>query len=178
MVIDPKKSSPNKNYKNINWWLHGKNKLLFLIILCLGIIAVIGLSGFLETDKIIAINEMSDALENAQPITNDLYTSLKNYNSGATDSVTVINKLQADKTIVDLKISEMQSLNPPRELQHPYSSVLSAMQDLSMSLGLGIDGIKNDNFPEIYQAMRSKNNLTVRFNEATDEVSKLQYPAS
>jgi len=180
MVVDPKKSSPVKEYKNTNLWnkLQWKNKFLFIIILLLGIIAVTGLSSLSKTDKITSINEMSYALENNQPIVNDLYTSLKKYNSGATDSVTVINKLQADKTIVDNKISEMQSLNPPDELQHPYKSVLSSLQDLSASLGLGIDGVKNNNFPGIYQAMRSKNNLTVRFNDATDEVSKIRYPAS
>jgi hypothetical protein len=186
MATDPKKSFPNKNSKHtaINWWnkLQGKNKFLFPIILCLGIITVTGLSGLLgpdkNTQKITAINEMSAALENKQPIINDLYTSLKAYDSGSTDSITVINKLQADKAIVDKSISKIQSKNPPDELQHSYSLSLSALQDLSASLGHGIDGIKNDNFLEIDQTMRLKNNLTVRFNEATDEVSKLRYPTS
>jgi len=184
METDPKKSSTTKNYKNTNWWnkLPGKNTFLFLVILLIGIIAVAGLSGLLTQDKSIqkatAISEMSYELENTQPVINDLYTTLKKYDSGATDSVTAINKLQADKAIVDNSISQMQSITPPDELQRPYSLVLSALQDLSKSLGLGIDGIKNDNFQEIHQAMSLKNYLNLRYDEATDEVFNLRNPTS
>ncbi|HML05462.1 MAG TPA: hypothetical protein VK426_06795 [Methanobacterium sp.] len=183
METDPKKSFPNKNNKNtaisLRNKLPGKNAFLLLIILIIGVIGITGLSGLLTPDKnsqkTTAITEMAYELENTQPITNDLYTTLKNYDSGATDSVTAINKLQADKVIVDNSILQMQSITPPDELQHQYSLVLSAMQDLSKSLGLGIDGIKTNNFLEIHQTMSLKNYLTLKFNEATNEVTILQY---
>lgn len=189
MAADPKKSFQDKSYKSykntaFSWWskFHLKYKFLFLIILFSGLIAVAGLSGLLWPDKntqrINTINQMSAALSSAQPVVTDFYTSLSAYDSGKIDSKTAISKLQADKKIVDGLISKMQSKNPPDELKYSYGLVLSSLQDLSASIGLGIDGIRNNNFMEIDQAISLNNNLTIRFNEATDEVSKLRYPTS
>lgn len=184
MAPDPKKSSPSKAYKSsknvISWWnkLPLKSKSLFLIIPCLVVIAVAGLPGFLGPDKNTQINHMSTAVSSAQPMTNGLYTSLKAYDTGAADSKTVIGKLRADKMIVDSSISLIKSGNPPDELKRSHDSVLSALQDLSTALGMGIDGVENNNFPEIYQAMGYKDDLTAKFKEAAAEVSKLGYPAS
>ena len=188
MAADPKKPFPNESYKNskytvINWWnkQHIKNKLLFLIILSLGIIAVTSLSGLLESknaQEISAINQMKTALETAQPIIIDFHDSLSAYNSGSMDSNTAIGRLQVDKATVDGLISKMQSKKPPYELQQPYSVTLSALQDLSTSIGSGVDGIKNNNFPEIDQGINAKDDLTTKFNEANNEVSKLPYPTS
>lgn len=36
---------------------------------------------------------------------------------------------------------------------------------------MGIDGVENDNFPEIYRAMGMKNKLTAEFKEAVEEMS-------
>jgi hypothetical protein len=189
MATDSKKSFPNKSYKNskytvINWWnkQHLQSKFLFLIIICLGLIAVVGLAELLgpdeNTQKINAINQMSTALKTAQPIITDLHNSLSAYDTGKTDSNTAIKRLQADKTIIDGLISKMRSTKPPDELQHSYSVTLSTLQYLSTSLGFGIDGIKTNNFLEIEQTIGLKDNLTVKFNEAADEVSKLRYPTN
>jgi hypothetical protein len=184
MAVDPKKASQTKAYKNsknvISWWnkQHPKSKFLFLIIICLGLIVAAGLPGWLGPDKNTQIKQMSAALPSAQPMVNDLYTSLKAYDSGATDSKTVINKLQADKEIVDSSISKIEGANPPDELKRSHTLVLSALKDLSTSLGLGIDGVKTDNFSKIYQAIRSKDDLTAKFNEAAGEVSKLPVSTS
>ncbi len=184
MAIDPKKSSPNRLYESfktlINWWnkLPLKSKSLFLIIPCLVVIAVAGLPGFLGPDKNTQITQMSAALSSAQPIVNDLYALLNAYDTGAADSNTVINRLEADKKIVDSSISIIQSANPPNELKNSHNLVLSALQDLSTALGLGIDGVKTNNFPEIYRAMGYKDDLTKKFSDAAAEVSKLGYPSS
>lgn len=182
---DPKKSPYNKISITtvISRWnkQHPKSKFLLSIILCLGLISAIWLSGLLEsenTKKINAINQMKDTLQSAQPIITDFYTSLSAYDTGKIDSITAINRLQADKTAVDGLISKMQSTKPPGELQYPYSVTESALQDLSTAIANGIDGIKTDNFQEISQEIDLKNSLAVEFKQAADEVSKLQYPAS
>gem|GEM_PF-4082706 len=184
MATDPKKSFPGKAYKSsknvIIWWnkQHLKSKFLFLIIICLGLIVAAGLPGWLGPDKDTQINQMSYALSSAPPIVNDLYTSLKAYDQGSTDSKAVIGKLQADKKIVDSSISKIQRSYPPGELKRSHTLVLSALQDLSASLGRGIDGVKTDNFSEIYQAMRSKDGLNAKFSAAAGEVSKLRVSTS
>ena len=139
---------------------------------------MVGLPGFLGPDKDTQISHMSTAISNGQPMINDLYTSLEAYDTGATDSKTVISKLRTDKMVVDSSISLIKSGNPPDELKRSYNLVLSSLEDLSTALGLGIDGVENNNFPEIYQAMSMKNDLTKKFNEAAAEVSKLGYPPS
>ena len=183
---DPKKSPYNKTSKTavINWWdkQQPKSKYLLIVIICLGLVVALGLSGLIwpdqKTQKINTINQMKTSLQSAAPIMNDFYDSLSGYDSGKIDSRTALNKLQADKSTIDGMISKMESKKPPNELQYPYSVTESALQDLSTSIGNGIDGINTNNFQEIEQEISLRNNLNKEFNEAADEVSKIPYPTS
>jgi len=182
---DPKKSPYNKTSKTtvINWWnkQQPKSKYLFLFILCLGLAAAVMLSGLIfpseKVQKINEINQLKTSLQSAAPLMNDFYDSLSGYDTGKIDSRTAVNKLQADKTAVDGLISKIQSTKPPNELQYPHSVTESALQDLSTSIGNGIDGIQTNNFQEIEQEISFKNNLNTEFQKANNEVSKLQYPS-
>ena len=183
---DSKKSHPNKTLKSskigiIDWWNQQrvKTKLLIAIIICSGLISIAGISGALVPDKnsqkIDALNQIEVTLEGARPIINDPYETLNAYKSSSMDANTVTSKLEADKTIIDSLVFQLQDLNPPNELQHSRSLTLSTLHDLSTSIGLGIDGINNKDSNKINQAINLDNNAATKFDQVATEVYKLRY---
>jgi len=186
---DSKKPSHNKLYKRsknriIDWWdkQHIKNRILIVIILCSGLISLAGISGALVQDKnsqkIDALNQIEVALEGARPIISDTYNTLNAYKSGSMDTNTAISKLQADKTIIDGLILQLQKINPPNELQPSRSLAISTLYDLSASINLGIEGINNKDSSKINQAINMDNNATTKFDRISAEVYKLRYQAN
>ena len=184
-----KKSPPNKTFKSskigiLNWWRQQriKTKLLIGIIICSGLISIAGISGALVPDKnsqkIDALNQIEVTLEGARPIINDPYETLNAYKSGSMDSNTVISKLEADKTIIDSLVFQLQDLNPPNELQHSRSLTLSTLNDLSTSISLGIDGINNKDSNKINQAINLDNSAATKFDQVANEVYNLRYQAN
>jgi len=124
------------------------------------------------------LNQIEVTLEGARPIINDPYETLNAYKSGSMDSNTVISKLEADKTIIDSLVFQLQDLNPPNELQHSRSLTLSTLNDLSTSISLGIDGINNKDSNKINQAINLDNSAATKFDQVANEVYNLRYQAN
>ena len=183
---NPKKSPYSETHRNsreriVDWWNKRdlKSKFLILIISCLVIISIAGLSGVLAPDKnaqkIDTLNQIENALEGAQPIIIDPYTTINAYRFGYMDANTATSKLQGDKSIVDGLILQMQSINPSDGVQHSYGTALSALQDLSKSLELGINGIQNNNSKKMNQAINLDIEASIKFDQANNEVYNLRY---
>lgn len=118
------------------------------------------------TTKVSSITKESNA------ILNDSYTVLDKLTTGEMDENTAISRLQNDKERMSESLSEIQSLNPPQNLQHFHSLLVSAFKDLNQSLSLEISGLKNSNANDIQSAADLTNSAVSKLNEAKKETNQ------
>ena len=167
---------------------------LLLVIIVIGILGVIlgGTNNNPSTDLAIAnsttpnipntplsnstsdyTSKVNSITKNTNNILNESYTVLDGLASGSIDENTAISRLQNDKKHMDNSLSELQSLNPPQNMQHFHSLLVSALQDFDSALSLEIAGLKNGNVNDIQRSIDLTNSAVSKLNEAKKESNSL-----
>lgn len=117
--------------------------------------------------------KVSSISKNANSALNDAYSVIDKLTSGAIGTDAAISLLQKDKTAIDQSLSQMQALNPPQNMQHIHSLLVSSLQDLDNALSLQISGLKNNNADDIQRSMDLINSAISKMNQAKKERSNL-----
>lgn len=117
--------------------------------------------------------KVNSIISRANSISNDVNTVSGQLANGAIDINTAISRLQNDKKRADNLISEIQSLNPPQNMQHVHSLLISAFQDFDNSISLEISGLQNSNVNQIQRSIDLTNSAVSKFNQAKNEANQL-----
>jgi hypothetical protein len=110
--------------------------------------------------------------KNANVVLNDSYTVLEKYANGAIDQNTAISRLQKDKASLNSALTEIQSLNPPQNLQNFHNLLISGFQDLNQALSLEISGLQNNNANDIQNAADLTDSAISKFKQAKQETNQ------
>jgi len=117
--------------------------------------------------------KVRDISKNINIALSDSYTTIDKLTSGAIDTETAISHLQNDKETMDQSLSKMQALNPPQNMQHVHSLLVSALQDLDNALSLQISGLKNNDANDIQSSMDLINSAKSKMEQAKKEHNNL-----
>ena len=110
--------------------------------------------------------------KNANNVLNDSYTVLDKYANGAIDQDTAVSRLQKDKNSMNNALTEIQSLNPPQNLQTFHNLVVSGFQDLNHALSLEISGLQNNDANDIQSAADLTDSAISKFKQAKQETNQ------
>ena len=108
--------------------------------------------------------------KNVNSALSDSYSIIDKLTTGSIDTETGISRLQNDKGIIDQSLSQMQALNPPQNMQHVHSLLVSALQDMDNALSLQISGLKNNNANDIQRSADLINSANSKMTQAKKEI--------
>ena len=103
---------------------------------------------------------------------NDSYTVLEKYANGAIDESVAISRLQSDKEKMSQSLSEIQTLNPPQNMQTFHNLVVSAFKDLESALTLEVSGLKNSDPNDLQSAADLTDSAISKLNKAEQETNQ------
>ncbi len=111
-------------------------------------------------------SKVSAITKNSNAILNDSYNVLDGITKGTIDENTAVSRLQNDKKGMAKTLSEIQSLNPPQNMQQFHTLLVAGLQDLDKALALEITGIKNSNVDDLQRAVDLTSSAISKLNEA------------
>jgi len=109
--------------------------------------------------------------KNVNSALSDSYSIIDKLTTGSVDMSTAISRLQNDKGTIDQSLSQMQALNPPQNMQHVHSLLVSALQDMDNALSLQISGLKNNNANDIQRSADLINSANSKMTQAKKEIN-------